>query len=467
MGVKRPNLSASLLLGIDVGSTRVKAVVFDPQGQSIAQAEQAIPVDRPQPGWVERDCEVTWDASLAVIREVAGGRADQIAAVGLTGCGNGAVFIDRRMRPVRAGILSSDTRAAAFVTPTDSTQGQQAYAGQLPFLVQWLRHVHPVQARQTAYAIFWKDWIRTRLTGSVCTDFTDASAAGMLCYPTRKLRASDLLHPPLQSSLQLAGLVTPRVAEQCGLLKKTPVYTGCIDCEAAALGSGVNQPGDILMIAGTWAINQTYLTRAPRRSTHFLVNESVQPDRWLAIEGSPRSTANFEWIRHVLGARDLTPKKAITEAIRTSHSGLLFSPRVPTGRGEFIGLGSHHTRGDLIRAVMEGIVFAHREHVEALVPKPKNRGVLTLTGGASRDARWCQLFADGLGCAIRVPKVDQLGARGAALCAGVGQGFWKEVTDAQSSFQTPINTYLPNPIQREQLEDTYRRFRQSILRNLP
>mgnify|MGYP001549350758 CR=1 FL=1 len=448
------------LLGIDVGSTVVKAAVFDRRGRVVAQAERAVPVARPRPGWVERDAEATWVAAAGVVRRVVRGRAKSVTAIGITGCGNGAVLLDRRRRPLRAGILSSDSRAARQLAAPDPGRGQVPYAGQLPWLVAWLRQAEPAVARRLAHAVFWKDFVRARLTDVVCTDFTDAGAAGLLAYPTRRWRRADPVLPPLRSSLDPAGTVTPAAAAVTGLRAGTPVFTGCIDCEATALGSGVHAPGEISMVAGTWSINQSYVVRPPRRPGHFLVNESVTPGRWLVLEGSPSSLANFDWARRTLGGLGAAAATAV--AARAPRSDLLFIPQVPTGRGAFVGLSPAHDRGALLRAVMEGIVFAHRAHVDRLLASVGRLQRVTLAGGAARSRFWCQLFADGLGCPVDVPRGPQLGALGAAICAGVGAGLWPSVPAAQNALVPQKRIFTPDAARHAALSRDYERYQQQI-----
>ncbi len=432
----------SLILGIDVGSTLVKAVVFDRRGRIRASAAEPVLVTQLRPGWVERDAEETWRKTAAVIRRVVRGCSRKITAVGLTGCGNGAVFVDRRGRPLRAGILSSDTRAQPFLPSCSIEGGQRPYAGQLPYLLAWLRSEAPALARRLGHALFWKDFIRARLTGVIAGDFTDAGAAGLLAFPQRTLRRSDPAIPRLNESLAQAGEITPEAARVTGLRGGTAVFTGCIDCEAAAIGSGLADKGDVSIVAGTWSINQTYVNQPPRRGKPFLVNPSVQPGRWLVLEGSPSSAANFAWAVSTFGA-GLSSAQASAEAARAVRSGLWFIPQVPTGQGAFLGLSSSHARGDLFRAVMEGVAFAHRAHIEELQKSTGRLRRVVVCGGAAASPFWCQLFADVLGCKVDVPLGREIGALGAAIMAGVGAAVWPSLPAAQAATVKIAAHYKP------------------------
>jgi L-xylulokinase len=433
-------MTTDSVIGLDVGSTLIKAARFDLRGREIAVAERRVPLINPRPGWVERDAAATWRAAAACLRAVA---APRVVAVGVTGCGNGAVFIDRAARPVRAGILSSDTRARGFVRSRRNVKG---YPGQLAALAAWLRATEPAMAGRVATALFWKDFVRLQLTGNILTDFTDVGASGP---PYRWL-------PPVQSSLAPAGGVLSKVAALTGLRTGIPVVTGCIDCEATAIGSGVRRAGEVSVVGGTWSINQAFLTARPRSRGHFLVNRSVEDGRWLVLEGSASSAGNFDWAVQALGCVGGV-RQALEEAARATASDLLFLPEVPGGRGAFVGLGPSHGRGELFRAVMEGVVLTHRRHVEALGRSLGPVRRVVLAGGVARSQFWCRIFADGLGCRVDVPRSRQLGALGAAICAGVGAGIWPSVAAAQRAMTHTALSYRPNPARRAALSRAFDR----------
>jgi len=385
--------------------------------------------------------------------------------VGLTGCGNGAVFLDRRSRPLGAGILSSDTRADPHMGRASPETGQQSYAGQLPALLAWLRAVEPARARRLAHALFWKDFVRAKLTDVVASDYTDAGAAGLLAFPDRRLRRPDPTIPDLNESLTQAGEITRRAASATGLRTGTAVFTGCIDCEAAAIGSGVYAPGEVSVVAGTWSINQSYVSVPPLGAGHFLVNPSVERGRWLVLEGSPTSAANFEWAVRTWGGAS-GAAGAARLAARARRSNLLFVPRVPTGDGTFHGLGPADAWPELLHAVMAGVVHGHREHIDALAVTIGKVRRVTLVGGATRSPFWCQLFADGLGCEVAVPRGEQIGALGAAIVAGVGAGWWPSIPEAQEAMVPPCRRFSPDPKRKAEFLSKHARY-QSFVSQLP
>jgi len=454
-------MTGGALVGLDVGSTMVKAAVFDSSGRLITWASRSVPVIQLQPSWMERDVEATWRAAAAVLRAVAS-RVRKVTAVGITGCGNGAVLVGFRGNVLRHGILSGDTRAADLVAIRRRSSYERPFPGQTACLVRWLEAHEPAVLKRATALLFWKDFIRLRLTDKICTDYTDAGASGLFDFKNLKWRASHSFLPPVQGSSAAAGVITATASERVGIPAGTPVFTGVIDCEAAALGSGVFDEGDLSVVAGTWSINQSYSRKPLKTVDLFLCNLSAHFGRWLLLEGGPGSSANFEWaVRTLQGRPDLG--RALRLAASTRRSNLLFVPGVASGRGIFAGLDQSHCAGDLLRAVMEGVVYSHRVQIEKLAIASSSFKRVRFAGGASRSTLWCQLFADGLGLPVEVPRGAELGALGAALCAGVGVGRWSSLHEAQRATVRILRTFMPAADAREPTVRAYRRFKEISL----
>ncbi len=436
-----------LVVGVDIGSTVVKAVTFDRRGRALSAGARSTESILPQAGWVERDAEATWQAAAAALRDAVAGLAERVAAVSVTGCGNGAIFLDRSGRPLGRGILSSDTRAAAM-TP------RRGYPGQTAVLLRWLEIHRPTLTKRLRHVLFWKDFIRLRLTGEFATDATDVGAAGFRS-PSREAAL-----PSRLPSLAVAGKVTNAAAHMTGLRAGTPVVVGCIDCEAAAIGSGVARNGVLSLVAGTWSINQTFVSTPPKNRTArdlFLVNPSVTPGRWLLLEGSPTSASHFDWF--VKNVHRSTAFDEVAKMASASEAGdLMFFPRLFSGQGAFIGLGPHHDLGAMARAVLEGVVYFHRIHVEKLEAAGRRFHVARLAGGAARSSFWCQLFADILGVSIEVPRAEEPGALGAALVASVGVELWPSLAAAQTATIKVDRRFQPNLRAKVAYDRAYQRF---------
>lgn len=453
------------LLGVDIGSSSIKATLFDERGRTLGTSAKSVAVRFPRKGWVERDPRATMRAAQAVMRAVVESSKSSPTAVAVTGCGNGGVFLDAKFRPLGAGILASDSRAKDFVS-LRGTRPDEPYPGQTGPLLDWWRSSESPRARELAHVLWWKDYVRMSLTGVLCSDFTDAGAAGLLEFTTRAWRANRPELPPLQESTTLAGRVTPTAARLTKLPSGTPVFTGCIDCEAAAIGSGVSEPDQLSIVAGTWSINQAFVRALPSPTTVFLANPSSQPGRWLLLEGSPTSASHFDWwVRAVRGRSDFEKVAALAAAAPASD--LLFLPRLFAQQAAFVGLGPQHDLGAMARAVMAGVAYSHRAHVEKLRAEGLRFRVARLAGGATRSPFWCQLFADVLGIRVEVPAVTEPGTLGAALLAGVGAGVWPSVAEAQRAMVRVDRTFEPDAAAQKLHHRAFNRFRQLSTHSFP
>jgi L-xylulokinase len=471
------------LLGIDNGATVSKVVIFDLHGHAIQVASEQTAALYPQPGWVERSTEQLWQSTAAAIRaaiSAAGIRPAQIIAIGTCGHGNGLYLLDRQGLPARPGMLSMDTRA------TDVVAGWQArgvldtiwpsilqtpYAGQPPALLRWLKQREPDVYDRIGAALLVKDYIKYRLTGELTTDLSDISAAGLLDlerrdYTPELLDAYGIAEiagalPPIIESSAPAGRVTAEAARATGLAQGTPVVGGMCDVNAGALGAGVISPGQACLIAGTWSVDAV-VTSAPIASHRPIFNALNTPTTWLTIDASPTSTANLEWFvaqfcaeeRAKAQARGVSIYQVCGEqiaALAPAGTSIIFHPFLygsniqPTARAGFYGLAGWHTRADMLRALYEGVVYSHLSQVENLLAAGARVDSARLIGGGARSLIWAQMFADVFGLPIDVPQGSEIGARGAALCAGIGAGVYADYADAAARAVAIERTHAPDP----------------------
>ena len=481
-------MARELVLGVDAGHTVTKAVLFDATGRAVARGTGTLPLDTPQPHWVERDMDAVWrtayQAIAACLAEAGPDAGRAVAAVGLAGHGDGLYAVDERGRPVRAAIVAMDTRAEAVLeewrgTPVWSRSlewsGTVPFAGSPAALLAWLARHEPGVLREARWLLSCKDWLRLRLTGAVATDPTDAGASFTDMrrggYSPRLLdlyglgALADLL-PPVLACDAVSGTVTREAAALTGLTAGTPVVTGAHDVDAAALGIGGTTPGELCLIAGSFSINQM-VSEHPVVDPRWQVRHFVRPGQWMTMSTSPASVANLEWFLRVTGApaeqRD-GAHEAIGREVETHLDGpseVLFHPFVygsphpqPTA-GTFLGLRGWHGRGHLLRALMEGVVLNHRWHVDALCSKlPVTGAPARLTGGAARSEVWSQMFADALRRPVVVTDVRESAARGAALLAATAVGLLDDVTDPRAAAAV-LRRHEPRPDRVAVLDEAY------------
>lgn len=477
------------LLGIDNGLTMTKAVVFDAAGQVLSVARRRIAQSIPQPRHVERDMAALWHATAEAVREALtrSGRAADIAAVAATAHGDGVYLLDRAAMPLGPGILSLDSRAGEIVSvwQADGTasaalplSGQMPHASAPSALLAWIRDHEPERFARIGHVLACKDWLRFCLTGTIGTDLTEASTSftdvGAQCWSASVLDLYGLSAlrdalPEIAGPDAIVGQVTPEAAAMTGLVAGTPVVAGLHDVTASALGIGGHRLGTVAIVAGTYSINETVST-APRTDARWFCRNGLHPGEWNNMAISPASAANYDWFLDTLTGADRARTEAEGRSIHAAiepevraaldrpstvlfHPYLFGSPHGPQASGGFFGLHGWHSRGDMIRAVIEGIAFNHRLHVDALrdgFPITEAR----LTGGISRSALYAQVFADALGLSVTVTETDESAAWGAALCAGAGVGLFASPTADPRDLA--IRSYHPAPARSEALDDRYR-----------
>jgi L-xylulokinase len=457
----------SLLLGIDAGTTVTKAVLFAPDGRLVARHAVRVAQSTPAPHHVERDQDAVWDSVIETVREVlaqTGRAAGQIAAIGLTSHGDGIYLVDDAGRPTRPGIMSLDTRAQALVerwADDGTAEAAQPMTGQRPWasapaaLLGWLAEHEPDVLARTRFALPCKDMIRHRLTGEFATEPTEASQSftnvATQAYDETVLAIYGLtpfarLSAPIVGCADIAGRVHADAARVTGLLEGTPVAGSAHDVDCGAIGTGVRDPGTASVIAGSFNINQVVSLRPCLGS--WIARTFAEPGRWLNMSISPTSSTNFEWFTQTLCRSDLADGAATgdpfgfveAEIAEIAHQPsevvylpfLYGSPLPGDASATFLGLRGWHGRGHLLRAVMEGVAMTHRHHIDVLAA---GLGVDTvrLTGGATRSARWTQIFADVLNRAVEVTDCPEASALGVAQLAGIAAGVYPDLPAAISA----------------------------------
>lgn len=482
------------LLGIDSGLTVTKAAVFDEDGTPIAVARRRVRQSMPQPRHIERDMDELWNATAEAISEAiakSGRPASDIKAVAATAHGDGLYLLDKAARPLGSAILSLDSRAASIVERWETSAvaasaidltGQVPHVSAPSALLAWIRQNEPARFDRIGHVLSCKDWLRYCLTGTIGTDRTEASTSftdvRTQDYSKDSLGLFGLAAikdalPPITRSDEIVGWVTRPAAERTGLAEGTPVVAGLHDVTASALGVGGHAAGIVAVIAGTYSINET-VSFEPRVDRRWFCRNGIVPGQWNNMAISPASTANYDWFLDSLCAADQSSAEASGQSVHALlapeieaafnrpstavfHPYLFGSPFGPAASAGFFGLGAWHDRGDMLRAVLEGIAFNHRIHIDALRDGFEFNQA-RLTGGISRNPAIAQMFADVLGMTVTVTETDEAAAWGAALCAGAGVGLFADHLSDPRNLAALSRTCTPDPQRRRHYEERYRLF---------
>jgi len=475
---------AEVLLGIDCGSTMSKAAIFDYEGHEIYVASRKIEPLYPRPGWTERPMDVVWRLTAEAIREAveaSGINPAHICGVGVTGHGNGVYLLDKHGNPARPGIQSMDTRAAEIVEEWNQHKLhekvfpytlQSFWPGQPNALLVWIKRNEPQVYKNIGTVLLCKDYINYCLTSVISTDYTDMSGSSLLDVQNKRY-SKDLLDlyelgelwnalPPISDSYKVIGKVTPKAADATGLIVGTPVVAGLFDVDASALGAGVISPGQACIIAGTWSINEVVTEKPLIDPTLFMTSLYTIPGLWLTLEASATSATNLEWFvshfcaeeREIAKRRGISVYEVCNELVASLPPGgsdIVFHPFLygsnvqASARAGFYGLAGWHSKAHVLRALYEGVVYCHLSHVEKLRAAGAQIQLVRLTGGGSRSQVWSQIFADTLELPLEVPEGTELGARGAAISAGIGVGVYADHLDAVNRAVRIARRHEPDP----------------------
>ena len=459
------SVGRQLLLGLDVGTTATKAMLLDLQGQAVASASQAYSLITPQPGWVEQNPEDLWDAVVATIRAVVAQTksADDIIVLSQASQGGTTIPVDADGIPVCNAISWMDERGGIEAERHRSTLGSdyvRATTGwplgaTLPLQhIAWLRENRPAVFAQARRFLFVNDFITDRLTHTRAMDPSNATMTQLFDiaatdWDERLLKMVGIERhslSPIQTSGTPIAPLCSEASDMLGLPKDLIVVNGAHDQYCAAVGTGVTQPGKTLLSGGTaWVLLAVPNDLKSGLDSGMAVSCHGVPGRFGAIRSLGGVGASMEWLAaQVFNACDQGNRGAAYAALNAgaAHAvpgagGICFYPLAgghmpePTARGGFVGLGLSHTRGDMARAVMEGIACELRWAIEEI----RSHGVavdeLTMVGGAAESPVWPQIVADVTHLAVILPTQRQAAARGAAILAGIGAGLF---ADAEMGF---------------------------------
>ncbi|MCB9957454.1 MAG: carbohydrate kinase [Rhodospirillaceae bacterium] len=479
------------LIGIDCGLTVTKAIVFDTAGRELGIGRRETAQIKPGPRRVERDMAGLWEDVCGALRDaLAGIDPGRVRAVCVTGHGDGVYLLDGADRPLGTAILSLDTRAAGIIAGWREAGVLAAaleQAGQIPYaaasapLLAWLKANEPDRYARIGRVLACKDWIRFKLTGRAATDFTEASTS-FTDYRTQVYGpelpalfgvpeiAGKL--PEVAMPADLGGEITAAAAAETGLSAGTPVAMGLHDVTATAVGMGVAAPGSFAVVAGSFSINEVF-SRSPAPSADWLCRNGIAEGQWLNMAISPAASSNMDWFVKTLcrdavaaGAGVGGPFSVLDREIAAAfadesdlqfHPFIYGSPVSDDASGGFFGIQAWHHRGHLLRAVMEGIVFNHRYHLDALRSRFTGEAV-RLSGGISRSPLARQLFADALDLPVETVAAEETGALGAAIIGGVAVGLFADAASAAAALVRVTHTYGPDPARRDRLADAYARY---------
>jgi len=421
-----------VVLGVDVGTSSLKAGLFTLDGTPLGLAQAQYPLSMAEEGAAEQDPEAWWAALATVSRELMASLDDpaRLAAISIGGQAPTLVATDAELRPTHAAITWLDQRPAAEADRLYGQLGEPVPVwGSWPAQAAWFVRHRPVPMRHTRWLLGCPDYLASRLT---------RTALGMLATPLSELAAAGLdqqLLPPTASTGELIGHVDPSAAAGSHLPIGTPVVAGFVDGVLGILGSGVRQPGDACINCGTsgtfsavWGPPLGY------------------PVMGFNIVGSATNTSGkaLDWFVQQIAPAGATYDDLLAQAATAppGSDGLLFLPhlagerapeRDPRSRAAWVGLTLGHDRRHLLRAVLEGVAFSFRSLQDWLESLGVEVGEVRCVGGQARSHVWNQIKADVLNRPVLVPQVVEAAVVGAAILAALGIGAYPDLHHAMAA----------------------------------
>ncbi|MDR0397162.1 MAG: xylulokinase [Oscillospiraceae bacterium] len=490
-------MSNACVLGLDLGTSGVKTALFSADGEQLCSASREYPLYQPRNGWAEQEPSDWWNASVETIGEVvreSGIDPSRIKALGMSGQMHGLVMLDEKGETLGRSIIWADQRTGAECEQITSLVGAKrlieitanpALTGFTASKIMWVKNHRPELFARCRHILLPKDYIRYKLTGSFATEVSDASGMQLLDVPNRRWseEITGKLGIPIEwlgkvyESPEVTGHISDQAARLTGLPQSTLVVGGAGDNAAAAVGTGVVRDGRAFCTIGTSGVVFSHtdkLSIDPLGRVHTFCCAS--PGAWHVMGVVQSAGLSLRWLRDTVcecesklaRERGVDPYDVMIDEARRSPIGanrLIYLPYLmgertphldPDCRGAFIGLSAMHARGDLIRAVMEGVTYALNDSVNILRGMGVTLDNVLAVGGGARSGFWRAMLADVFGCPIGVPERTEGAALGAAILAAVGAGLYPNVSDACDRIIKVKSTQQPDRENGEAYGKVYR-----------
>ena len=453
------------LIGVDVGTSATKTVLFDEECRPVAEASAEYPMYQPQNGWAEQNPKDWEEAAASTIREVmerSRVNKDDVVGLGLSGQMHGLVMLDKDNEVIRPAIIWCDQRTAAECEEITAKVGKErlieitanpALTGFTASKILWVRNHEPKNYAACRHILLPKDYVRFAMTGEYATEVSDASGMQLLDVPHRcwskevlaKLDIDEALLPKVYESPEITGHISTEFAQRAGLSEKCVVAGGAGDNAAAAVGTGIVEDGKAFTTIGTSGVVFAH-TSEPRIDPKGRVHTfcCAVPGCWHVMGVTQAAGLSLKWFRENMAEN--MDYEAINQAIASVPRGsrrLIYLPYLmgertphlnPDCRGVFFGLSAMHTKADMLRSVMEGVSFSLLDCWDILREMKIEVKDMMACGGGSKSPLWRQMLANMYGCPVKVGGEGGGATLGAAILGGVAAGVFEDVPSACRRF---------------------------------
>ncbi|WP_044913698.1 xylulokinase [Butyrivibrio sp. WCE2006] len=474
-----------LYIGVDLGTSSVKLVLMDESGKIHGTTSREYPLYFPQPGWSEQKPEDWYKEAIEGLKELLKDvDKSQVAGISFGGQMHGLVILDENDDVIRPAILWNDGRTQKQVDYLNNEIGKEtlskytaniAFAGFTAPKILWVKENEPENFKKIKKIMLPKDYLAYKLSGTFCTDYSDASGMLLLDVKNRKwsdemCRICDIttdMLPKLFESYDKVGTLVPSVAAELGLSENVVIAAGAGDNAAAAVGTGTvgnNRCNISLGTSGTIFMSSDSFAVDSNNALHSFDHA----DGYYHLMGCMLSAAscNKWWMDGILNTKDYAAEQSQIEKLGENH--VFFLPYLmgerspwnnPNARATFTGITMDTTRADMSQAVLEGVAFATRDMYEvakSIGVKPERT---MICGGGAKSPLWRKMIANILNIEVDVPVCEEGPGMGGAMLAMVACGAYKTVEDAAAAIVKVDKTEKPDPELVEKYEARYQQFK--------
>lgn len=486
-------------IGVDIGTSGTKSVLFDETGKVMASASAEYPLYQEKNGYAEQEPSDWYNASISTIKKIiseSGVLADDIVGIGLSGQMHGLVMLDENNDVIRKSIIWCDQRTAKECDEITEKIGRErlveitanpALTGFTASKLLWVRNNEPENYKKCRHILLPKDYVRFMLTGEYATDVSDASGMQLLDVPNRcwsdeileKLDIDKSILAKVYESCEVTGYITKQAAELTGLNEGTPVVGGAGDNAAAAVGTGIVSDGKAFTTIGTSGVVFAHTSKLqidPKGRVHTFC--CAVPGCWHIMGVTQAAGLSLKWFRDNFcreetelaekqGVNEYFLMDSMAEKIPIGSDKLIYLPYLmgertphldPDIRGTFFGLSAMHTKAHFIRAVMEGVAFSLRDCKSIISEMGADISDMMACGGGGTSPLWRSMLADLYGCPVKTVSCKEGPALGVAILAFVGTGVYESVDKACEVMVKTDKTQCPNPERSAEYEKYYQIF---------
>jgi len=487
-------MTEQYLLGIDAGTTNVKAVLYDLEGQEIAISSVANEVYT-DGFFSEQDMNKLWLNVLTCLKDLlqeATVNKDKIAGIGVTGQGEGYWALDEKNQPVGYSILWNDARALELVNSIKENESlykeikkivaSYIKPGSTLTLIKWIKENSPELYHKSKTIFTCKDWIRYKLTGEIYWELSDATCSCVdlakykYAHPVfQNLGVADVITklPKLIGSTENAGYLRKEVAEEIGLKEGIPVSGGMLDIVSTAAGIGAVKENDICIILGTTGMTFSVLGEYVSDYEYNGWESHMLKGTYIKGMGTMAATPNLDWAVKLLFMDENKAEsyEKITKNLahkRPFESGVIYHPHIsnagerapfynPKATAQFLGIKADTTKYDLVHAIMEGVALSINDCLNNI----PDRNRIYLSGGGAKNPVWVQIMSDVLNAEIYLSNAQELAAKGAALSAGVMTKQIKDLDRIEQHFCKISKVVKPNRDNAEIYQELFQVYKQT------